>query len=106
MLISDIGKQENIRRLKRPEFQIAVSMVLADLGAEFTRENFQKYDGIIDWIKYAENLTNPKHFALVEILSRGYPTGKKVLKELQGQTKAEALQKLNTRFYQFIDWWD
>jgi len=52
----DKGEKTSDPRLKSEQFRRDVRLVFADLDIENTGANFRKYDSIIDWVEYAENL--------------------------------------------------
>ena len=94
-------------RLNSEKFCQDVRLVLEYLSVENTVGNFKKYgsDFLINWEEFAHNIRHPKQTAIVEILFRGDPTGKTICVDLPGSSKTEAIKKLNTKQYIFLEWW-
>ncbi|GEM_PF-3717858 len=108
-------------RFSDDNFCLDVLTVMDHLGIEQTCANFQKYDQIFNWQAMAEDIANPLRVAKCYLLwgkfhknrwasendRRIYNKNKPVIvyKELRGKTPEQALEKLDTRAYEFIEWW-
>ena len=105
--IKSLNKIPTDPRLRSEKFRQDVRLVLDYLGVENTVGNFRKYDSEfhIDWEVFADGIRHPKHTAVVEILVRGTDTGKTRCIDLPGDSKDEAIKKLDKSRYVFRKWW-
>jgi len=99
-------------RFRNQYFLDDVRYVLTSLDEPLNLASFQKYKGMIDWTKLAENLRNPEnriHTAICHIkdqegricMSDGVACS--VGHDLRGRTKDEALKTL-PKHYEFQGW--
>ena len=94
-----------------PVFRRAVRQVLEYLGEEPIFGNFIKYDGLIDWKVFAENINRPKRLALCHVLDgqgqkvtvEGTPVV--VAREIVACSKSEAAQILAKESKVLVKWW-
>ena len=98
-------------RFRDPTFRRAVRQVLKYLGEEPIWGNFRKYDGIIDWEAFAENINHPTRVALCHVLDgQGQKVkveGKPVVvaREIASCSESEAAEILVKESKVFVKWW-
>lgn len=104
-------KCEKDSRFSEVTFRQAVRQVLEYLGEEPTYGNFRKYDGIIDWEAFAENINHPTRIALCYILDgQGQEITLKsgpvvVAREIAACSESEAAEILAKESKVFVKWW-
>ncbi len=91
-------------RLKSESFRRAVRLVFSYLGIENTVRNFQKWDNQIAWEEFAHNIQNPTKTARVNVLWHGEKSGTTITIKLPGRTRTEAIKKIDTKRYKFVEW--
>ena len=91
-------------RLKSERFRRAIRLVFSYLGIENTVRNFQKWDNQIAWEEFAHNIQNPTKTARVNVLWHGEKSGAVITVKLPGRTRAEAIKKIDTKRYKFVEW--
>ena len=102
-------RQKDIRFCK-PAFCRAVRQVLEYIGEEPVFRNFRKYDGIIDWEAFAENINHPTRVALCHVLDgQGQKVkveGKPVVVawEIAACSESEAAEILTKESKVFVRW--
>ncbi len=98
-------------RFRSESFRQAVRRVLVDIGEEPNYGNFRKYDGLIDWEVYANNLDHPTRTALCNILDG---QGQKVMvdgipvhvaEDIPVCSEIEAAELLAKESKAFVKWW-
>ncbi len=115
------GKFDDDPRFADDSFVLAVLTVMEHLGIEQTCANFETYDEIFNWRAMARDIANPLRVARCYMLwgihhknqwkspddRRIYNKGEPVVvyKELRGKTPEQALEKLDGKSYEFIEWW-
>ena len=98
-------------RFRDPTFRRAVRQVLKYLSEEPILRNFRKYDGIIDWEAFAENINHPTRVALCHVLDgQGQKVeveGKPVVvaREIGVCSESEAAEILAKESKVFVRWW-
>ena len=98
-------------RFRDPTFRRAVRQVLKYLGEEPIWGNFRKYDGIIDWKAFAENINHPTRVALCHVLDgQGQKVkveGKPVVvaREIASCSESEAAEILVKESKVFVKLW-
>jgi hypothetical protein len=103
-------RQKDIRFCK-PAFCRAVRQVLEYIGEEPVFGNFRKYDGIIDWEAFAENINHPTRVALCHVLNghgqKVEMEGKPVVvaREIESCSESEAAEILAKESKAFVRWW-
>jgi len=104
-------KREKDSRFSEATFRQAVRQVLEYLGEEPTYGNFRKYDGIINWEAFAENIRHPTRLALCHILDgQGQEVTVKgtlvvVAREIAACSETEAAEILAKESKVFVKWW-
>ena len=97
-------------RLRSQKFRDNVNLVMDYMeiifGIEIERTigNFKKYDKIINWRLFAQNILRPTQAARVYSLWRGVPIGQSITIVLPGRTREEAIKNLDTDMYVFREW--
>lgn len=103
-------RQKDIRFCK-PAFCRAVRQVLEYIGEQPVFGNFRKYDRIIDWEAFAENINHPTIVALCYVLDgQGQKVeveGKPVVvaREIASCSESEAAEILAKESKVFVRWW-
>ena len=98
-------------RFRDPASCQAVRQVLEYIGEEPSFENFRKYDGIIDWEAFTENINHPTRVALCHVLDgRGQEVTVKgmpivVAREIAACSESEAAEILAKESKVFVKWW-
>ncbi len=98
------GEQVRDKRLQKEPFRRAVRLVFKHMGIENSVRNFQKFDNQLAWQEFARNIQNPTRTARVDVLWHGEESGTIITVKLLGRSRAEAIKKIDTKLYKFVEW--
>ena len=102
--LRSLNKNPTDPRLRSEKFRQTVRMVFDYLDIENTGRNFKKFDKIIDWMAFNQNILYPTQTARAEIIREGLPTKGMITTKLPGRTRSEAIKNLDEKRYRFIEW--
>jgi len=90
-------------RFNIKSFRDAARYVLMDIGLKPTYTNFLALDSIMNWIEIYRNRN--AYYAVCHIMGKEVLYDTRISLRIEAASREEALSKIDTKVYSFIEWW-